>query len=144
MNTKKNLLYSEELVHPVFYVVPILFGNYALYDLFIFEDNSVLSGLVSLVISYLFYQILISSRSVNLKDEIITKGIYIFPLGYIKKHYQIPISDIDDIIIKQNEKLYYQILIQSKDDTTYLLKSIPNKNPALKEMERIKKILNLL
>ena len=140
---KENLLHSEELVHPIFYVIPILLGNYALFDLFVFEDNSAISGLTSLIISYLFYQILVSTRSVDLKDEIITKGVYIFPFGYIKKYYQIPISDIDDLIIKQNEKLYYQILIKLKNNSTYVLKSIPNKNPALKEMERIKKLLGL-
>ena len=140
---KENILHSEELVHPIFFVIPILIGNYALFDIFIFEDNSFVSGILSFVIGYLLYQVLKSSRSVNLKDDVITKGIYIFPFGYIKKEFQIPISNIDNLIIKQNEKLYYQILIQANDNSSYVLKSIPNKNPALKEMDRVKKVLNL-
>ncbi len=140
---KEKILFTKELIHPIFYMIPIWAGTYSIYDLFIFEDNFTLSAVVSFVISIVLYKLVKTSRGIILKNDIITKGIFISPIGVVKLSFKIPLSTIDKIFIEQKQNKYFGIFIQTKENIKYELTAIPNRNPAKEELERVKKVLNL-
>ena len=139
---KEKILFTEELIHPIFYIIPTSLGIYSIFDLFIFEDNFTLRAVVSFVITIVIYKLIKMSRTIILKNDIITKGIFISPIGIVKSSFKIPLITIDEIFIEQKQNKYFGIFIQTKDNIKHELTAIPNRNPAKEELERIKQLLN--
>ncbi|MGY0406678.1 hypothetical protein, partial [Pseudoalteromonas sp. SYSU M81241] len=56
---------------------------------------------------------------------------------------KILIAEIKDVIITQDLENYYVISAIHYNNTSFEIKKIPNKNPALKELDLIRTYLNL-
>jgi len=69
------------------------------------------------------------------------KGIRLYP--FILKKKKILISQINEVTITQDLENYFVISAILKNSRSFEIKKVPNKNPALKELDLIKAHLSL-
>nr|WP_321225498.1 hypothetical protein [uncultured Psychroserpens sp.] len=140
----KRILHKNELVHPIFLGGFIGIGGFSVVSNLISVEfwkkdlYEILSAILIVLITYIVLNALNTSQVVALKNKKIVKGVYCAPFGFIKINNKINISDIKKIDMKQNEELFYEIIAESKDDNSLIIKSIANKIPALEELDKIK------
>jgi len=143
-----NILHKNELVNPIFLMIFILIGgfiglgNFELFEFWKKDLNELLPSILLLLISYFILNALNTSEIVAIKRDEIVKGIYCMPFGFIKIKERINVSDIKDIQLKQNEKLFYEIIAESNNGNSLSIKSIANKIPAERELNKIKNKIN--
>jgi len=144
------ILHKTELVHPFFLLIFIGTGAFiglADYDVFEFWKKDFIELLPSIsiiFISFFILNALNTSLVVAIKNEEIIKGIFCIPFGFLKINERIKISDIIEVELRQNEKLYYEIIAESNSEKSLLIKSIANKIPAEKELNRIASEINTI
>ena len=136
--------YKNELFHPIFLMISIGLGgfiglgNFKLFEFLEKDFIELLPSIILVLISYFILNVLNTSHVVAIKNVEIIKGIYCLPFGFLKVNERINLSDIKNIELKQNEKLYYEIIAESNTNNPLIIKSIANKIPAKKELNRIK------
>ncbi|QXP60837.1 hypothetical protein [Olleya sp. HaHaR_3_96] len=139
-----NILHKNELIHPIFLMILIGLGvftglpDFELFEFWKTDPIQLLPFLFRLLILYIILNALNTSQVLALKNGEIIKGIYCLPFGFLKVNESIPISDIKQIQLKQNKKLYYEIIAQTNTNSSLVIKAIANKIPAEKELIRIK------
>ncbi len=139
---KNKILFSKQLLHPFFYVIPMYLGTYSIFDLFVFEDKTVLFKIIpSLFFTYLLHSLLNITKSVILKNDKLTKGIHILGIGFVKKEFEISKAVIYKVYIEQKKDKYFGIYIQTKTGINYELSALPNRFPAIEKSKEIEKIL---
>lgn len=138
------ILNKTELIHPIFIFIFIGIGSFVSLDYFSLLEFSgknfteLLSSIVLILISYFILNALHTSRIVAIKKQALIKGIHCVPFGFVKINKRIKISEIKDIELQQNDKLFYDIIAQSNNSNYIVIKSIANKNPAEEEFIKIK------
>jgi hypothetical protein len=108
------------------------------------DFTELLPSILLFILSYFILSTLNTSKVVAIKNGKILKGIYCAPFGFLKINNTINLSIIKKVELKQNEKLFYDIIVESNNNNFLLIKSIANKNPAEKELKRIKTEINPL
>ena len=141
-------LHKTELVHPIFLIIFIGIGGLIglgdsnLFEFWKKDFTELAPSLLIVLTSYFIINALNTSQVVAIKNAEIIKGIYCVPFGFLKANKRINISDIIEIEIKQNEIHFYEIIIESNSNSSFLIKSIANKISAEKELNRIKTKIN--
>jgi|GEM_PF-5962959 len=81
------------------------------------------------------------SMLVRLDKTHITKRIYLKPFGFIATSFRIPVADIQEVTLRQNPDLYFEITAVTMKHDTFVLKTVANKVPAEMELEKIREAL---
>ncbi|RZN84248.1 MAG: hypothetical protein EVB11_02250 [Winogradskyella sp.] len=138
------ILYKSELVHPIF--VAFIFAgivgivstkDFSLLKFWEKDISELLPEIITVFVSYFTWNALNISKVVMINNQHITKGIYCKPFGFIKVYNKMNVKDIKEIRLKQNEKLYYEVTVESLNNELLVVKSIANKFPAQDELKAI-------
>ncbi|NQY05398.1 MAG: hypothetical protein HRT68_04115 [Flavobacteriaceae bacterium] len=103
-------------------------GDFELFEIWKKDFEELLPSILLLLISYFILSALNTSNVVAIKKNEIIKGIYCLPFGFLKINERINISDIKEVELKQNEKLFYEIIAESNSKNSLLIKSIAKKS----------------
>lgn len=133
---------STEIMDSITQII-ILFGvgvpmSFIIDEIF---ENEIFNKIAYYSFIFIFFSFIYMSRQVYIKDKIIFNGINFF--GLLFKSSSFLISEIDEIYLNQNDEDYFEIKIKIKDNSEFVIKKLPNKNPALAELELIKEHIKL-
>jgi hypothetical protein len=78
------------------------------------------------------------SVSVRLRRGHIVKGLYVNPLGFITVRFRLAVSDIQELILRQNADLYFELIALTPTHEAVVLKTMANRIPAEQEWEKWK------
>ncbi len=122
-------------------IYQVLFFLLSLIPLFSFE-NIFENDLLNKLLHYLLIAVVISvikiSKRISIHNGVVEKDIHMLFLGSIKTIQRFPISEIEEIYLNQNEERYFEISTKRKHGPDFIFSTLPNKNPALKQLEVIK------
>mgnify|MGYP006999712475 FL=1 len=139
------MLHKNQIIHPIFLMIFIgiwvftELDNFGLSEFWNKDFNELWPSILYILI---FHLILNTSKVVVIKKNEIIKGLYCLPFGFFKVRERMKISDINEIRLEQNEKLFYEVIVETNNKNVLLIKSIANKLPAEKELDRIKTEIN--
>ncbi|WP_298894845.1 hypothetical protein [uncultured Psychroserpens sp.] len=140
----KRIVLSDEQLFDAIYQTLFFFLSFI--PLFLFEDlveNEILNKAIYYILILVVISAIKISKRVSIHNGFVVKDLHTLFLGSIKKMAHFPISEIGDIVLNQNEELYFEITAKRKNGTDFIFKTLPNKNPALKELELIKSHLRI-
>lgn len=140
---KRIVLNDEELLDSIWQVVLLIcfaFFSYIIGEIF---SNKIYNEIIFYFFIALLFSIMKLSRIVSIKKDVVKKGIYIGFIGLIYTIESFRVSEIKEVVLKQNNEDYFEIVAIKRDNSEFIIKKQPNKNPALKELELIKTHLNI-
>ncbi|TRX37577.1 hypothetical protein [Flavobacterium restrictum] len=137
---KKTILNSEEIIHPIFYLLFIGIFNYGLFEC-IPIDFQYLKMTLFLVTLYLINQFFKISKIVFIKNSEIKKGIYFSPFGFIHLEDTIATNRITEVKLFQDNENYYEIIAVAVGRKPFMICKLANKIPATIELHRIQSII---
>ncbi|MFT7051213.1 MAG: hypothetical protein ACJAZK_001816 [Psychroserpens sp.] len=108
-------------------------------------DHAVAYPVYKSIVNYMSFFSLVTlitmSRRVSIVNGEIVKGIHVFVFVFKKERF--PLAEIDDVMLNQNDDLYYEIVAKSKKHSDFIISKFPNKNPARKQLELIKRQIEI-
>lgn len=141
MNNEAIILKEERILDFIwFFILLMVFGIISIPFEGLFEKE-VHNKAFDLIIAFLFFSILHMTRISFIKDGYLVKGVKLSSLIFNKK--KILVADIKKVEINQDLENYFVISAIHYNNTSFEIKKIPNKNPALKELDLIRTYLNL-
>ncbi|MDH7912682.1 hypothetical protein [Winogradskyella sp. SYSU M77433] len=141
MNNEAIILKEEKILDFIwFFILLIVFGIISIPFEGLFEKE-VHNKAFDFIMAFLFFSILYMTRITFIEGGYIVKGIKLS--SFILNKQKILIAEIKDVIITQDLENYYVISAIHYNNTSFEIKKIPNKNPALKELDLIRTYLNL-
>lgn len=131
-------IYNYQILDIIYQVLLLLFSFIPIFStLELFESNLLNKIIYYIVIVFILGVIKLSNRTSIYKGFLI-KEIYSIFFGTLKTIKKFHVSDIEDIFLNQNDELYFEITAKMKNNEMFIFKKLPNKIPALKELELIK------
>ena len=141
ISSERITLNSHELLDSISQVILL----FLCVPLFIISDNFIekenIPDWIGSLPIILFLSLLKVSKETSIHNGLIKKEFHLF--FYIYTIEKFPIKEIDEIVLEQNDELYFEIIIKRKNKKKFIVKAIPNKNPALKELELVKSYINI-
>ena len=135
---KRVVIYDHQMFDAIYQTL-FFFASFV--PLFSFDnlfENNILNKAVYYLIIFATIALIKISKRVSIHNGFVEKDIQVLFLGSIKKIERFPISEIEDIYINQNEDLYFEVTAKRKQGPDFIFRALPNKNPALEELEVIK------
>lgn len=131
-------IYNYQILDIIYQVLLLLFSFIPIFStLELFESNLLNKIIYYIVIVFILGLIKLSNRT-SIYNGFVIKEIYSNFFGTLKTIKKFHVSDIEDIFLNQNDELYFEITAKMKNNEMFIFKKLPNKNPALKELELIK------
>ena len=124
----------------------VLILSYIILSSFInfpFAQSAIFNFIIQFISIAFFIFIVTLSYRTYIRNGYIIKEIHIIYIGNIKRIFSLPISEIENVYLKQNSELYFEIVAIRNNGDEFILKKIPNKNPANAELELIRNYLSL-
>ncbi|MFD2727561.1 hypothetical protein [Hyunsoonleella rubra] len=141
--SKKVVLHEEEILDSISQVLLFFCSFLPSFVLNNLVENQTISDIISYLFIFGVISIMKISRRVSISNNLLVKDIYTLFLGRLRKVESFPISEIEKIELAQNNDLYFEIVAKKKDGKISFIKKMPNKNPAMVELERIKSYINI-
>ena len=138
----KLIISSNNVFSSMTQVVLIL--SYIILSSFIdipFAQNAIFNFIFKFIQIAFFFFIISLSHTTYIRNGYIIKGIHIIYIGNLKRIFSLPISEIENVYLKQNGELYFEIVAKRTNGDEFVLKKLPNKNPANAEQELIRNYL---
>ena len=104
------------------------------------DIESYFKGIIAIIFAIIINTFLRLTKRVSIKDKLIRHGYYLGIFGFISEISRLRLKSNSSVIMTQNDSLHYDIVVESNDERI-VLNSLPNKNPAKEELERIKKLI---
>ncbi len=123
----------------------VLILSYVILSSFIdipFAQNAIFNFIFKFISIAFFIFIVTLSHTTYIRNGYVIKGIHIIYIGNIKRIFSLPISEIENVYLKQNSELYFEIVAIRNNGDEFVLKKLPNKNPANAELELIRNYLS--
>lgn len=141
MNNEAIILKEERILDFIwFFILLMAFGIISIPFEGLFEKEAH-NKAFDFIIAFLFFSILYMTRISFIKDGYLVKGVKLSSLIFNKE--KILVTDIKKVEINQDLENYFVISAIHYNNTSFEIKKIPNKNPALKELDLIRTYLNL-
>lgn len=124
----------------------VLILSYIILSSFInfpFAQSGIFNFIIQFISIAFFIFIATLSCRTYIRNGYIIKEIHIIYIGNIKRISSLPISEIENVFLKQNSELYFEIVAIINNGDEVVLKKLPNKNPANSELEKIRDYLSL-
>lgn len=131
-------IYNYLIFDAIYQVLLVLFSFVPIfYKVVLFE-----SELLNRIIYYIFIVFILGliklSNRTSIYNGFVIKEIYSNFFGTLKTIKKFRVSEIEEIFLNQNDELYFEITAKMKNNEKFIFNKLPNKNPALKELELIK------
>lgn len=137
--TQKELDKKSTLASQIIIIVCFLCYSLFINDVIKLKLDWYLSIPLTFLFSIFLYTLIDFSHVVRIENSMLKSGIYHQFFGFVKLKKQFFLYNIQEIEIVQNQDKYFEIVAFSSDDQI-IVKTMPNKNPAQEELERIRQL----
>lgn len=101
-------------------------------------ESEFLNNIIYYIIIVFFLGLIKLSNRTSIHNGFLIKEIHSIFFGTLKTVEKFRVSEVEDIFLNQNDELYFEITAKMKKGKQFIFKKLPNKNPALTELELIK------
>lgn len=131
-------IYNYLIFDAIYQVLLVLFSFVPIfYKVELFESELLNRIIYYIFIVFIFGLIKLSNRT-SIYNGLVIEEIYSNFFGTLKTIKKFRVSEIEDIFLNQNDELYFEITAKMRNNEKFIFKKLPNKKPALKELELIK------
>ncbi|WP_243471862.1 hypothetical protein [Winogradskyella sp. MH6] len=131
-------IYDYQILDIIYQVLLLLFSLAPIFSTVELFESELLNKIISYIFIVFILGLIKLSNRTSIYNGFVIKEIYSNFFGTLKTIKKFRVSEIEEIFLNQNDELYFEITAKMKNNEKFILNKLPNKNPALKELELIK------